>query len=77
MHFLCHPPAQCIVKMSGAESLIEISNWFLGWSRMVAPRFDKQTYNQDRARAIGQKRKTIKKLQYRLPSQNSLKNPKI
>ena len=25
------------------ESLIEILNWLVGWSRMVPPRFDKQT----------------------------------
>ena len=55
---------QWIVKTSGAESLIEISKWLVGWSRMVPPRFDKQTYNQDRARAIGQKRKT--KINYRI-----------
>ena len=48
MHFLSHPPAQWIVKRSGVESLIEISNWLVGWYRMVPPRFDKQTYNQDR-----------------------------
>ena len=60
MHFLSRPPAQWIVKTSGVESLIEIPNWLVGWSRMVAPRFDQQTYNQDRARASGQQRKTKK-----------------
>ena len=70
--FLSHPPAQWIVKTSGAESWIEILNWLVGWSRMVPPRFDKETYNQDHARAIGQKRKT--KNNYRI---DSLKNPKI
>ena len=78
MHFLSFPLMQWIVKRSGAESLIEISNWLVGWSRMVPPCFDKQTYNQDCVYVIGQKRKTIYiKLQDRLPLQNSLKNPKI
>ena len=63
---------QWIVKTSGAESLIEISNWLVGWSRMVPPRFDKQTYNQDRPRAIGQRRKTNENYMIDYPKFNLL-----
>ena len=44
MHFLSHPPTQWRVKTSGAESLIEISNLLVGWSRVVPPRFDKKKH---------------------------------
>ena len=35
-----HSHAHCLVKTSGAESLIDISNWMVGWSGMVPSRFD-------------------------------------